>query len=67
MFLDLCFKYFLVNLGYNEEDKSLIINAISEIKSLEEIEYLTKSLQAGEIPNKKQKGYTETLYEGKYT
>jgi len=41
--------------GHSQEDMWRIRKAISEATSLEEVEHLTKLLQAGQIPNKNQK------------
>lgn len=42
-----------------------IRKAISEATSLEEVEHLTKLLQAGQIPNKNQKKKSNTQNGGK--
>lgn len=44
-----------IYLGHSQQDMWRIRKAISEATSLEEVEHLTKLLQAGQIPNKDQK------------
>lgn len=52
-------------LGHSNEDMWRIRKAISEATSLEEVEHLTKLLQAGQIPNKDQRKKLGTHNRGK--
>lgn len=57
---------FYINSGHSKEDMWRIRKAISEATSLEEVEHLTKLLQAGQIPNKNTKKNTGIRNGGKY-
>lgn len=56
---------FLVNIGHSQEDMWRIRKAISEASSLEEVEHLTKMLEAGQIPNKNKNKKSVPLNGGK--
>lgn len=56
-----------INLGHSQEDMWRIRKAISEASSLEEVEHLTKLLQAGQIPNKDPKKKSGAQDAGKFT
>lgn len=59
----MCFSIYL---GHSQEDMWRIRKAISEATSLEEVEHLTKLLQAGQIPNKDQKKKSGAHNNGKH-
>jgi hypothetical protein len=56
-----------MNLGHSQEDIWRIRKAISEASSFEEVEHLTKLLQAGQIPNKVYKKKSGAQNAGKLT